>query len=501
MQTMQAATAFLGFSFFSVTTRLVHIGGGAWRVVMSSLPREFLGWYDQEQIADDDPLLLRSLESVAPFYSDELDLGRFARTPRALSFLNKASECGAGFSLSCAQHDPVGAVTIASFLCRQAPGSFNRDECREKAAWIVAHLHDALDRIVVRQLAARRGQLGALTRLECSMLELLARGYAAREVSGLLGVSPRSVRYHANRVREKMGALSLNQAVGRAIESRQITLSGATLPSHWSGLPKLVHVAERDSAWPVRDPSFEMAVREVRSATSLERLAQAAQRAAAAQGFQRFAFVLRTPAAAEASQLVLTNDPAGPRGADGAGALVRSCVAARSRLRCVPRFWDEMSQDAAGDGRRAAVAHGITGMTLAADGCSSALSLGAPARTGADRFEDRRACFRLTRELHERACLLGSAPRPSLSDGDLQALTQMVGGASIRKVAVRRQQKERSLRYRVSIVARKLGARNSRHAVAIATERGLLPRQMGRLLSRELIRPAGVYPDPGGVPA
>lgn len=493
---MQDATLYLGFEVFSVTIRLVNIGGGAWRVLMSSFPRDFLNWYDREQILDEDPLLRRAMGSTAPFYSDELDPAAIAKSPKAHAFIQLARQFGAEFFLSCAQHHLDGSVTLVSLGGSARSQPADREAIRHKAAWIVAHLHDALERVVVPQVAARRGQLGVLTRIERSMLELLARGHGAREIARLLEVSPRSVRYHANRVREKLGARSLNQAVSHAIESRQIALASSA-PWGVGARPRVVYSPDGNSSWSVRRPSFDMALREVRSASCLELLAQAARRCAVAAGFERLAFILRSPGASGGTALLLTNDADVQQGPEDPGALIRSCLAPRPMAGCVPAFWDEdqgFSVGSPADG----VPVGICGITLAVDGCSSILGMSLPVSPDSERFVRRQACFRLARELHDRARALMELPSPGLSEGELMALRQMVAGSSIRKVAVDGHHKERTLRYRLTVTARKLGARNSRHALAIATERGLLQRDMGRLLSRELIRPFGGHPGSAG---
>lgn len=487
IQALQAATGFLGFQSFSVTMRLVNIGGGAWRILMSSMPKDYLAWYEKEQVLAHDPLLHRGLEAVAPFFSDELEATELARSPGAFAYLQSAGRFGLGLMLTGAQHDHEGATTVVTLA--QPHAGLDRRLAREQVPFVLALLHDALGRVVTPQVAARRGPLGSLTRLEQSMLELLARGHGAREIAQLLAVSPRSVRYHATRVREKLGATTLNQAVSRAIESRKITLSGSALPAHWAGLPKVVMVQEREGAWSMSRPSLADALEEVRAATSLDVLAQAARRAAAAAGFGRYAFVMRAPAGMGIQPLVLTNEPAARSAADDPQSLLHHSLSQRPQLRCVPWFWDERDPAAAVKGQMPT----LTAATLGSDGCRSVLAFALDDAVPTDRFEARRVALALSRALHERACVLLSLPRPELSESDLQALHQMVHGSSIRRVAADQHHKERTLRYRLTVVARKLGARNSRHALAIATERGLLPRDLGRLLSRELVRPLMEY--------
>lgn len=72
--------------------------------------------------------------------------------------------------------------------------------------------HDASERILV---SARE--------LDC--LKCTAEGHTASEASKLLGISERTVRFHLNAAREKMGCANTTEAVARAVSDRMISLS------------------------------------------------------------------------------------------------------------------------------------------------------------------------------------------------------------------------------------------------------------------------------------
>jgi DNA-binding CsgD family transcriptional regulator len=90
------------------------------------------------------------------------------------------------------------------------------------------------ERVVVREVAVPvpapadfvrdQGRLQSLgiTARELEVLELIAAGHATREIANLLHVSENTVKTHASRVFDKLGASRRTQAVQKAREQRLI---------------------------------------------------------------------------------------------------------------------------------------------------------------------------------------------------------------------------------------------------------------------------------------
>jgi DNA-binding NarL/FixJ family response regulator len=65
-----------------------------------------------------------------------------------------------------------------------------------------------------------------LTKRELETLELLARGFAQREVAGVMGVSPHTVGAHVKSIYAKMAVNSRSEAVFEAVQSGLIDMTG-----------------------------------------------------------------------------------------------------------------------------------------------------------------------------------------------------------------------------------------------------------------------------------
>lgn len=75
------------------------------------------------------------------------------------------------------------------------------------------HLHDA----VLRQSMIAPMVHPILSSRECEVLQWAAAGKSQQDVGDILGISSRTVEVHLRSAREKLGALTTVQAVGRAI--------------------------------------------------------------------------------------------------------------------------------------------------------------------------------------------------------------------------------------------------------------------------------------------
>jgi DNA-binding CsgD family transcriptional regulator len=81
------------------------------------------------------------------------------------------------------------------------------------------HLHDAVMRagLLVPPLARP-----TLSTREREVLQWVAAGKSQQDIGDILSISPRTVEVHLRSAREKLGALTTAQAVGRAIGLRLI---------------------------------------------------------------------------------------------------------------------------------------------------------------------------------------------------------------------------------------------------------------------------------------
>lgn len=159
-----------------------------------------------------DPTIHKSVLSIAP-----VDWSRFERDAKFHSVFRSAHDFGiANQGLTVPIRGPYGDRGILSVTARMP-----EEDWRKLSRQIVGdlqlaavHLHDAVMRsgLLLPPLARP-----ALSLREREVLQWAAAGKSQQDVGDILSISPRTVEVHLRSAREKLGALTTVQAVGRAV--------------------------------------------------------------------------------------------------------------------------------------------------------------------------------------------------------------------------------------------------------------------------------------------
>lgn len=134
-------------------------------------------------------------------------------TPRATAILDRhfpGLAALASFAAALPGLDDGGVVAHSVVAGRLEVTLLNRDA--GQSLFRVAEFADGAEK---RQLATRHG----LTEREAEVLLWISRGKANREISEILGISPRTVNKHLERVFEKMGIENRTSAAAAAVKT------------------------------------------------------------------------------------------------------------------------------------------------------------------------------------------------------------------------------------------------------------------------------------------
>ncbi len=181
------------------------------KVVNISFPAEWLQTYAQNKYFEVDPVLLSHLRSFSTQVWEEAY--KDASTKREHEFIEHAKSFGL-----------VDGVTAGSFDPRRGVGSFfsfagdARGEGVRYAAileYLVHHLHHAL---VKSALAPTLNRVSRLSPRETGVIKWMRMGKPNWEISRILGVSERTVRFHAESIFNKLDVTSRTRAVALAME-------------------------------------------------------------------------------------------------------------------------------------------------------------------------------------------------------------------------------------------------------------------------------------------
>lgn len=188
--------------------------------LISTYPRPWTDRYVESRYERLDPVIRRALGYPEPFeWSARAGLGRLSKRQQRL--FDEAAEFGIRCGLTIPIHDgrgPIAAVTFAADAYRLP---FRRSiETRVRVLQLMAmyfHAH-------ARSCLARDNTVGgvALSPRELECLQWAARGKSAWDIGRILGISRRTVAFHQENAKAKLGVRSISQAVARLAASRPI---------------------------------------------------------------------------------------------------------------------------------------------------------------------------------------------------------------------------------------------------------------------------------------
>jgi DNA-binding CsgD family transcriptional regulator len=179
-----------------------------------------LAWkqhYMSNKLHHVDPTLHRAALSIAP-----VDWSRFARDAKFHAVFRSADDFGiSATGMTVPIRGPYGDRGLLSVTTTMPAADWQRLSRQIVGDLQIAavHLHDAVMRagLLVPPLARP-----SLSTREREVLQWVAAGKSQQDVGDILSISPRTVEVHLRSAREKLGALTTVQAVGRAIGLRLI---------------------------------------------------------------------------------------------------------------------------------------------------------------------------------------------------------------------------------------------------------------------------------------
>ncbi|RUV63769.1 LuxR family transcriptional regulator [Mesorhizobium sp. M5C.F.Ca.IN.020.29.1.1] len=178
--------------------------------LISNYPPPWTAHYLRNQYQRVDPVILRARVADSPFRW-ESDLRGFEISEVQQKLFVEAAEFGICCGLTIPIVDSRGRAAAMTFAAREPSGLLRAAERYEQALHFMAtcfHIH------VRRKLSASRMVDGILlTPREYECLQWAARGKSASDTACILGIKSRTVTFHLDNARNKLGVRTKDQAV------------------------------------------------------------------------------------------------------------------------------------------------------------------------------------------------------------------------------------------------------------------------------------------------
>lgn len=181
-------------------------------IINSSYPKEWLSVYQKKQLYFIDPIVIKQCKSPGTqLWSDTYK--KYKSKKDVSEFIYDASGFGLKYGISSGINSPCNR--LASLICFSDSKDYFKEHQKEIMGAIIPHLHQALVRIY-RQL--KIDTQPHLTEREVETLRWIKEGKTNWEISMILNISERTVKFHVDNIKEKLGAVSKSHAVAILME-------------------------------------------------------------------------------------------------------------------------------------------------------------------------------------------------------------------------------------------------------------------------------------------
>ncbi len=209
----------LGYSHVLAVDAAKLSGGARSSVIYTDAPRQMLEALDREMDYAQHPLVQRALQSDIPFLVSGMRKQAEATGQRWTHFLADVVKRGEGLVV------PVyrGCEPVAGFNF----GGETPDTSANARSMLQVVAHAAIQKL--QHLGTGRPEKStveapSLSTREAQCLRLVAVGQTDAEVGRMLGISPRTVRFHVDSSKTKLGVTTRIQAVAKALRDRVIAV-------------------------------------------------------------------------------------------------------------------------------------------------------------------------------------------------------------------------------------------------------------------------------------
>lgn len=203
-----------GYSHF-LAFDLTRVVGGAREALLYSDDPKVLGDIDREMLANQHPVVRGCMEGSSPFLISDLRKDPTHAGARWLDLMAETVRRGDGLVVPI--HRAGQPIAGANF------GGLEPDSSPLTRALLQVVAHASIE----RALALRDGtspSVSVLSAREAQCLRQVAIGRPDAEIGQLLGISPRTVRFHVDSAKAKLGVSTRIQAVAKALRERIITV-------------------------------------------------------------------------------------------------------------------------------------------------------------------------------------------------------------------------------------------------------------------------------------
>jgi LuxR family transcriptional activator of conjugal transfer of Ti plasmids len=184
-------------------------------LAMTTYPSSWVEQYCANRYDRIDPVIARSITTTLPFAwsADKVDT---KLTNKQKLLLEEASAFGIRHGVTIPIHDRQGKVATLTLAACDSRSAFDArvEQYRHQLHLIAIYLHAQLRKVTPAAISPPRP---CLTQRERSCLQWAARGKSALDTAEIISVSRRTVVFHTENAKRKLGVATVQQAVAKGL--------------------------------------------------------------------------------------------------------------------------------------------------------------------------------------------------------------------------------------------------------------------------------------------
>lgn len=205
----------LGFENYAYYSHIKLPDGKIFQYIFSDYPDQWVSNYLAAGYITIDPVVEYCFysNSTTPLFWDETNFD----TPKRKELIKEAKGYGIASGLSIPLRGAKNEVALFS-----GTNPFNDMECRLRYSQCAgdmyvmsSYLHESIRNLVYTK-ELHNDRPPELTRKEIECLLWWGDGKSANEISGIIGITPRTVRFHLDNVKMKLGVQTKGQVIAKA---------------------------------------------------------------------------------------------------------------------------------------------------------------------------------------------------------------------------------------------------------------------------------------------
>ena len=184
-------------------------------LAMTTYPSSWVEQYCANRYDRIDPVISRSIATTLPF-AWSADRSDAKLTKKQKWLLEQASAFGIQHGSTIPIHDRQGKVATLTLADCDSRSAFDAraEQCRHQLHLIAIYLHAQLPNVTPAPISPLRP---CLTQRERSCLQWAARGKSALDTAEIISVSRRTVVFHTENAKRKLGVATVQQAVAKGL--------------------------------------------------------------------------------------------------------------------------------------------------------------------------------------------------------------------------------------------------------------------------------------------